>query len=126
MEHSVGLILGLVLVVSFAGLAIAYTANYASNVDDEYELISNASIHRNSDVSIILISWTNSGKVDVTVNDITLLTDPEKSKIIGVTTKPHQSNSTEWILSNVPENTVLKMKFTFADGFESIVHHQLR
>lgn len=124
MDHAIAILLGLAIVLSLAGVAISYVVEFAQNIDDEYKIISNGVIYKNQDVSVIVLSWTNAGDSDVRLQSVTLI-DSGASKIIEILTKPHQSNTTQWITFDIPENSVIQMNFVFADGFESPVQHRL-
>lgn len=124
-----GILLGLVLVVSLVGIAIAFIADTARSIDDDYKIISDATIYRNQDISIIVLTWTNAGNLDVELHEIELLgtitskTIPESDDTY--TTKAHEGNTYAWTVPNVPEKSIIRMNFTFTDGSEIPIQHRL-
>ena len=139
MEHSISLLLGLLIVISFAVLAISYVTDYAQNIninnnnnndDNTSQIISHAQIHRNSNLSVISLEFKNVGDASIHIIEISIpgCTGCDFERYLGYIPPSNIPRTEYWVIPHdalLPENVILDVKYTFWDKTITYQKHKL-
>ena len=135
MEYGKSILLGIIISISFASIAISYSQNFASNLlDDKYSVTTNAFFDDYSSSKIVLFSvtFTNDGNIPINSFNATVLgCDNICNHDALVSTNPHTSETVSWpvLAVNLPpknEHVVLNMTFGFEDGKNTLKKQKIR
>ena len=115
MEQSISLLLGLVITISLATVAILHMTNYAANLSDDYAVISHARLYEDSSISVITITYTNNGILPiVSFEGMIPSCNCSLAKVLSV--KPHTSSTVSWHEFSKDVSGIIHLSYTFEDG----------
>ena len=114
MEHSISILLGIIITISLAGIAIVYMTNYTIHITEEYTVTSHVRVYESSEISIITITYTNTSDTPI-ISFEGVIPSCNCRHTSAISTEEY-TGVISWNEFGKDVSGIIEMSYTFEDG----------